>query len=418
MPNRRSTANIFHIFLDLNLFKIALLCSPLFLIFFSGISFAESIDFELKICSGKPGGTYIKAAYWLSNNFNSSFSKVKIIDSSGSLESHLKLAAGECDIALAQGDALPYFKHQAKDLATHFFQNTGESLSVEDLEAHKPVSLTNELLRSDRGLYLESVHFMCNRELGKDFSYKSGLLSGTRKGINSIEDFLAYLRDIQKKGEGSKTPRPLVYLGPSGGGSHATFFALKSLYQELAEVNSQAIDESNGLDNGVSAGLLEVFNKPTACFLYVSKSPHKIITLLNNMGGPLGPPAAFNQRMPTLSMNGGEIFRYYFEAVKIISSATENLLKLKDFNGVKLFSEQKIKDEYNSLRMTDEHLDFSSTNYYSTNPEQTVLLATPTQIYASDRFYNSVVSQNDQLRAKFTEVIQEAQQRRGNFPEE
>ena len=68
--------------------------------------------------------------------------------------------------------------------------------------------------------------------------------------------------------------------------------------------------------------------------------------------------------------------------------------------------------------MTDEHLDFSSTNYYSTNPEQTVLLATPTQIYASDRFYNSVVSQNDQLRAKFTEVIQEAQQRRGNFPEE
>jgi len=381
-------------------------------------AFSSPVDHELKICAGKPGGTYIKAAYWLAKKFEPYFSKVSIVESGGSLESHLKMSINECDLGLAQGDSLPYFENQSDQLSRDFSTSRGDTISVDDLNAHAPVSLINELLGSKSGLYLESVHLLCNRELGASFNYRSGLLGRNKVGINSLEDLLAYLKHIDLNGESLDFPKPTIYLGPSGGGAHATYFAIKSLYQELNQANAQAIDESQGLDNGVSAGLFQTFNQPTACFLYVSKSPHKIISTLSMMGGPNGPPNAIDQRIPTLSMSGSEIQRYYFESVKLLSSSTSDLLDMRDPKGAYLFTENEITSEYNNLRMSDAQLDYQNSGYYSEAADSKTLLATPTQIYASGEFFTNSVDGDEEIKNIFKQIIQEAQQRRGSFPEE
>ena len=106
-------------------------------------SILSPIDQELRICGGKEGGTYIKAAYWIARRLAPHYREVRVVDSSGSLDTHIKIAAGECDLGLAQGDSLPYFKNQSDELADQFSQITGQTISRSTLDRYTPVSLVD-----------------------------------------------------------------------------------------------------------------------------------------------------------------------------------------------------------------------------------------------------------------------------------
>ena len=171
------------------------------------------------------------------------------------------------------------------------------------------------------------------------------------------------------------------------------------------------------MDNGVAAGLFEVFKNPEACFLYVSRVPHNIIALLDAMGGPNGPANAVNQRLETFDVSGNALSRFYFEGVKMLDSVTSDLLDVRDAGGTHLFTETEVSDHYNNLRVPDGSIDDDLPGFYQMTSDTKRVLATPTQVYASEDLYDQI-SRDDDLKRIFERTMTEAQQRRGNFPED
>lgn len=384
---------------------------------------AQKINHDLKICGGKPGGTYIKAAEWLAQQLRGVFKSVEVIESQGSIYTHLKMVANECDIGLAQGDSLPFFAYRADQLAIEFsVSSPGLSIGAADIRNHRPVSLLHEVLKSENGLYSEKVHLMCNRELGRDFTYRRGgsmsSRSQERVGLNDLEDLITYISEVAQNGPSSRRPMPVVYLGPTGGGGHATYFAMSKAHPELDRENGGpeaiSIDETDVLNNGVAAGLYKTFREPHACFVYVSRVPHEIINLLDGFGGP--GTASAGQRIETENINGQPVQRFYFEGVKLLSSSTEDLLKLKGPDGNRLFGEGEAEQNYPMLRAPDDGIDTSRNFFYGVASRPTKMLTVQTQLFATEEIFG-LLNQNQDANYLTTlrRVLADMQRRDGNF---
>lgn len=100
---------------------------------------AQGTNPTMTLCSGPDGGMYQRAAQEVANQGKDRIA-YKVIPTRGSIENLDKLAAGECDAAPVQNDAFRVYKSK-------YSKEAGA------LERAGP-------------LYLEYVHFICNRKAG------------------------------------------------------------------------------------------------------------------------------------------------------------------------------------------------------------------------------------------------------------
>jgi TRAP-type uncharacterized transport system substrate-binding protein len=94
---------------------------------------------SMNLCTGGEKGNY----YWSGNVIKQQAQgllDVNVLKTQGSIENLKKLASGECDAAIVQGDALRVFKEE----------NPSAAISVEQLAT----------------LYREYAHLICNKSLG------------------------------------------------------------------------------------------------------------------------------------------------------------------------------------------------------------------------------------------------------------
>lgn len=141
----------------------------------------------IRFCTGGTSGAYFQVGHLIAKNTPSPYS-VEVIATNGSLDNLQRLSQGECDVAIAQGDAL------------HYSQNR--------------ITNQHELTRLT-GLYKEVWHFICNKK--------------TFKGNDA--------KDLQDEA----TYR--IAVGPDGSGSYV---AWHNLVQADKDYQKVAIDQIGG----------------------------------------------------------------------------------------------------------------------------------------------------------------------------
>jgi TRAP-type uncharacterized transport system substrate-binding protein len=103
--------------------------------------YAYGKDHKMRICGGSEKGNYTKVANALGEQLKGNQVPYEVIFTKGSVDNLNRIAAGECDVGIAQNDAI----------RNYFADNASAKSKIDRMQP----------------MYAEKVFFMCNREVAK-----------------------------------------------------------------------------------------------------------------------------------------------------------------------------------------------------------------------------------------------------------
>lgn len=205
----------------------------------------------LRLCTGSAGKTYHAVGQKLAEllpELSAGALNVEVISTGGSIDNLTKLVEGECDAAIAQGDAVAFF-------TTHVREDAADAFRL-----HTPL-----------------------------FKELSLLLCSDDSGVDAIEDLL----DMDN---------PVVAAGAMGSGSLATWLTFRSIKPDYEAVK---VMPRNGAE-----GALAVANGEASCVFEVIAPQSDFVQALNDnetLAGVLG-FAEVDDGFSGHEINGQEIY--------------------------------------------------------------------------------------------------------------
>ena len=177
----------------------------------------------LRLCTGSPGKTYHAVGEKLAEllpELSANALQVEVIATGGSIDNLTKLVEGECDAAIAQGDAVAFFVDHVREDAADAFK------------LHTP-------------LFKELSLLLCSED----------------SGVDEIEDLL----DLDN---------PVVAAGAMGSGSLATWLTFRAIKPEYEQVK---VMPQNGAE-----GAMAVANGEASCVFEVIAPQSDFVQALND----------------------------------------------------------------------------------------------------------------------------------------